>query len=156
MGSQRVGHDWAHRTHGGTATYWWIPYISSHFHDKYPHWQLETDHGRGISTTETGNGYESGLKLNLCWFPRLKNVNIAQTRLTLCDAMDCSPPGSSVHGILQSVILEGVDISSSKRSFPTQGLNPGLLHCRQISLPSEPPGKPRVKEMLVKMVTLQQ
>ena len=25
--------------------------------------------------------------------------------------------------------------------FPTQGLNPGLLHCRQMLLPSEPPGK---------------
>ena len=26
--------------------------------------------------------------------------------LTLCDPMDCSPPGSSVHGILQARILE--------------------------------------------------
>ena len=36
--------------------------------------------------------------------------------LTLCDLMDCSPPGSSVHGILQARILEWVDISYSRRS----------------------------------------
>ena len=30
-----------------------------------------------------------------------------------------------------------------QRIFPTQGLNPGLPHCRQILLPTEPPGKPK-------------
>ena len=39
--------------------------------------------------------------------------------------------GSSVHGILQAKILEWVAILFSK-IFPTQGSNPGLLHCRQI------------------------
>ena len=39
-----------------------------------------------------------------------------QSCLTLCDPMDCSPPGSSVHGILQARILEGVAISSSRGS----------------------------------------
>ena len=34
----------------------------------------------------------------------------------LCDPMDCSPPGSSVHGILQARILEWVAISSSRGS----------------------------------------
>ena len=37
--------------------------------------------------------------------------------LTLCDPMDCSPPGSSVHGIYQARILEWVVISSFMRSF---------------------------------------
>ena len=46
--------------------------------------------------------------------------------------MDCSLPRSSVHGILQARILERVAISFSRGSFPTQGLNLGLLHCRQI------------------------
>ena len=32
----------------------------------------------------------------------------------LCDPMDCSPPGSSVHGILQARILEWVAMPSSK------------------------------------------
>ena len=35
---------------------------------------------------------------------------------TLCDPMDCSPPGSSVHGILQARILEWVAMSSSRGS----------------------------------------
>ena len=35
---------------------------------------------------------------------------------TLCDPMDCSPPGSSIHGILQARILEWVAISSSRGS----------------------------------------
>ena len=35
-----------------------------------------------------------------------KKVLVAQSCPTLCDAMDCSPPGSSVHGILQARILE--------------------------------------------------
>ena len=35
----------------------------------------------------------------------------AQSCLTLCDLMDCSPPGSSVHGVFQARILEWVAIS---------------------------------------------
>ena len=47
--------------------------------------------------------------------------------------MDYSPPGSSVHGILQARILEWVAIPLFQGIFPTQGWNPGLcLHCRQI------------------------
>ena len=49
-----------------------------------------------------------------------------------CDPLDCSLPGFSVHGILQARILEWVAISFSRGIFPTQGLNPGLLHYRQI------------------------
>ena len=37
--------------------------------------------------------------------------------LVLCDPMDCSPPGSYVHGILQSGILDWVAMPSSRRSF---------------------------------------
>ena len=46
--------------------------------------------------------------------------------------MDCSPPGSSVHGILQARILKRVAISFSRGIFPTQGSKPGLLHYRLI------------------------
>ena len=60
-------------------------------------------------------------------------VLVAQSCLSLCDLMDCSPPVSSVHGILQVRILEWVAIHSLLQGiFPTQGLNLGLLHCRQI------------------------
>ena len=43
-------------------------------------------------------------------------VLVAQSCLTLCDPMDCSPPGSSVHEIFQARILEWVAISFSRGS----------------------------------------
>ena len=43
-------------------------------------------------------------------------VSVIQSSPTLCDPMDCSPPGSSVHGILQARILEWVAISFSRGS----------------------------------------
>ena len=67
---------------------------------------------------------------------------------TLCDSMDCSPPGSSIHGILQARILEWIAISFSWGSFPTQGSNPSLLcllHRQESSLSPVPPGKPSSK-----------
>jgi len=49
------------------------------------------------------------------------NPNISQSCPTLCDPMDCSPPGSSVHGIFQARILEWVTITFPRGMFPTQG-----------------------------------
>ena len=43
-------------------------------------------------------------------------VLVAQLRLTLCNPMDCSLPGSSVHGIFQARVLEWVAISFSRGS----------------------------------------
>ena len=43
----------------------------------------------------------------------------AQSCRTLCDPVDCSLPGSSVHAILQARLLEGVAISSSRGSSQT-------------------------------------
>ena len=68
-------------------------------------------------------------------------VLVAQLYPTLCDPMDCSPPGSSVHGILQARILEWVAISFQE-VFPTQGWNPGLPIAGN-SLSAKPPGKPK-------------
>ena len=56
---------------------------------------------------------------------------VAQSCPTLCDPMDCSLQGSSVHGIFQARVLEWVAISISMGSSPTQGSNLGLPHCRQ-------------------------
>ena len=41
-------------------------------------------------------------------------VLVSQLSLTLCSPMDCSPPGSSVHGISQARILKWVSISFSR------------------------------------------
>ena len=58
-------------------------------------------------------------------------VLVSQSCPTLGDPMDYNSLGSSVLGILQARILEWVAISFSGY-LPTQGLNLGLLHCRQI------------------------
>ena len=57
-------------------------------------------------------------------------VLVAQSCLSLCDPMDCSPPGSSVHGILQAKD-PGVGCHALLQIFLTQGSNLGLPHCRQ-------------------------
>ena len=50
------------------------------------------------------------------WGKSEMKVLVAQLCPTLCDPMDCSPPGSSVHGILQVRILKWIVISSSRES----------------------------------------
>ena len=60
------------------------------------------------------------------------NSSEVLSHVRLCDPMDCSPPGSSVHGASPGkntgagchALLQGI--------FQTQGSNPGLLHCRWI------------------------
>ena len=112
---------------------------------KYPLPQMHTDTHTHIHTLPNW-GY-------VLWL-------VTQSCSTLCHPMDCSPLDSSVHGDSPGkntglgchALLQG--------SFPTQALNPGLLHCRQIlyheprspalqadSLPSEPPGKPKNTEV---------
>ena len=51
---------------------------------------------------------------------------VAQSCLSLCDPMDYSPPGSSVHGILQARILEWVAIPFSRGSSRDQTLVPHI------------------------------
>jgi len=57
---------------------------------------------------------------------------------------DCSPPGSSVHGILQAQILEWVAMPSSKGSFQARDQTASLclLNWQAGSLALVPPGKP--------------
>ena len=69
---------------------------------------------------------------------------IAQPCLTLCNPMDCSPPGSSVHGTLQSkntavgchALFQGI--------FSTQGSNPHMLYWQANSKPLSHQGSPIV------------
>ena len=78
--------------------------------------------------------------LLLFWGPSIECVcvcvcmcarSVAQSCLTLYNPFDCSPPGSSVLGILHARILEWVALSSSRRSsWPSD--QPHLLYCRRI------------------------
>ena len=56
------------------------------------------------------------MSLRACWQRCIHACLAAQLCLTFCDPMDCHPPGSSVHGILQARILEWVAIFFSKWS----------------------------------------
>ena len=60
---------------------------------------------------------------------------------TLCDPIDCSPPGSSVYGILQAGILEWVAMPSFRGSSPPR-VEPRSPTLQVDSLPAELPGKP--------------
>ena len=64
--------------------------------------------------------------------------SLAQSRPTLFDPTDSSPPGSSVHGISQARIVEWVAIS---RGFPQPRVKPRAPTWQVDSLLSEPPGK---------------
>ena len=71
---------------------------------------------------------------------------MCQSCLSLCVLIDCSPPGSSVRGILQARILEWVAMSFSRASSQ-QGSNSclfHLLHWQADSLSAEPLRFPRV------------
>ena len=64
--------------------------------------------------------------------PHILVCSVAQLRPTLCEPMDCNPPGSSVHGISQVEVLEWVAISSPRGS--SQHKNQTCISCngRQI------------------------
>ena len=64
-------------------------------------------------------------------------VLVTQSCLILCDSIDCSLPGSSVHGVLQQEYWSGL-------LFPSPGdlPDPGIA-LQADSLPSEPPRKPQ-------------
>ena len=57
-----------------------------------------------------------------------------------CDPMDCSPPGSSVHGALQAKILERIAMPFSRGSS-RPGVKPRSLAWQADSSPAEPPGE---------------
>ena len=79
---------------------------------------------------------------------------VAQSCLTLCDLMDCSPSGSPVHGIFQARILEWVVISFSRgSSWPRdQTMSPALAN-RFFTI--APPGKSQILLENLKIAPLQ-
>ena len=80
-----------------------------------------------------------------------------QLYLTLCNPMNHSLPGSSVHGILQARILVWVALPFSRGIFPSQGSNPSLrshLHWQVGSLPLVLLGSPGLLHWQVDSLSL--
>ena len=74
----------------------------------------------------------------ICKWQMKVKVKVTQSGPTLCDPKDYTVHGNSPGqntGVSSPSLLQGI--------FPTQGLNPGLPHCRQIFLPAGPQGKPK-------------
>ena len=67
------------------------------------------------------------------------SVLVAQLCLTLCDPMDCSQPGSSVHGIFQQGYWSGLPFPSSW-DLPDPGIEPQSPALKTDSLPTGLPG----------------
>ena len=65
-------------------------------------------------------------KIDFIFLFNMATVNSLQSCETLCNTMDCSPPGSSVQGILQSRMLEWVAMPSSRGSSDP-GIEPRSL-----------------------------
>ena len=93
-----------------------------------------------LGTAQTGEA-EIGLHLSSLTDTCVHASSVTWSCPTLCDPKYCSPPGSSVHGILQARILEWVAISSSKGSSQPRDRN--CVSCLQAaSLPLSQQGRP--------------
>jgi len=86
----------------------------------------------------------------ILWFPITTSNNmtscvyvcsVTRSCPTLCNPMDCSPPGSSVHRVFQVGILESVCHFLLQRILPTQGSSMHFLRLLHWQTDSLPPGK---------------
>ena len=123
----------------------------SHHHDQTPpkaplHLFL-TPLCQGRFSTYEFRGLQFSPQQTVIYWKDIVCAKLCQSCLTLCNPMDCSPPGYSVHGILQARILQWVAISSSRGIFLIQHLL-YLLHWQMSSLPLAPPGK-RIDTFLI-------
>ena len=121
MGSQRIGHDRVaeHKLHAVyfcTGTFWVVPNHCVSF----------------LCPQEPIFAALGSISLLLTMLSLKVKVLVTQSCPTPCEPMNCSPPGSSVHGILQARMQEWVAMLFFKGICPIQGSNPGLPHHRQI------------------------
>ena len=100
---------WFLLTGGQGVTFWgWLP-LSGFCLPSSGHWW--------VRLPALLNWISTGHSLPLsCGFCLLCVCSVAQLCLTICNPMDCSPPGSSVHGIFPARMLEWIAISCSRGS----------------------------------------
>ena len=88
-----------------------------------------------------------------CFYPNLclPNCNSeSKSESCLACLTLCNPVNSTVHGILQTRIMEWISgLFLLQGIFPTQGSNPGLPYCRRILYQLSHKGSPRILEWVV-------
>ena len=97
------------------------------------------------------------LSFSLLFFPFIHTHAHPHLCPTLCDLMDCSLPGYSIHGISQARRLEWIVISFLQGVFTTQGSNSGLLgllYWQEDSLPLSYLGSPFYRLLHLKWASL--
>ena len=104
---------------------------------------LAAIHGVAKSRTRLSDWTE------LSWIMNWAVCLVTQLCPTLCNPMDCGPPGSSVHGDSPGKNTRVGCYALLQEIFPTQGSNPGLPHCRQILYHLSHQGSPRILEWVV-------
>ena len=128
---------WRAAIHGVTKSWTWLSYWNE------LNW-TETCH-QIIRKASLAHNYETFIKQKFIINKTCMCAQLLQLCLTLCDSMNCNPPGSSVYRILQARILQWVAMPSS--IFLTQESDQHflcLLHWQVGSLPLGPPGKPTI------------
>ena len=115
-------------------------YLSHKYTDKRQQWWITTKATQTLSSLlpRICPNHNRGLKMYMLLCVCVK-VKVVQPCLTLCDSMDCpwNSPGQNT-GVGSLSLFQGI--------FPTQGLNPGLSHCRQILYKLSHQGSPRTLE----------
>ena len=106
----------------------------------YMRFRLE-GYSRFLTKKKKKGGEESLAAAAINLNHRMHACLVAKLCPTLFNPMDCSLPGSSVHGILQARILEWVATPFS-RDLPNPRIEPRSPALQTDSLLSEPPGKP--------------
>ena len=76
-------------------------------------------------------------KIDKVLLPFILVSEVAQSYPTLCDPMDCSLPGSSVHGLFRQEYWSGLPFPSPG-DLPNPGIEPGSPVLQTDALPSEP------------------
>ena len=93
------------------------------------------------------------LKISVCTY-MYEWVIVTQSCLTLCDVMDCSPPGSSVHGILsRQEYWSGLPFPSPG-DLANSGITPGSPALQADSVLTEPPGPPLLMTFWIQLQSL--
>ena len=92
-----------------------------------------------FKSKETNSSHKSVAQTNPYYHVKVSESEVAQS--CLCDPMDCSLSGASIHGIFQARVLEWSPFPSPG-DLPDPGIEPRSPASQADALPSEPPEKP--------------